>query len=163
MTFAVKNVSSLLYLLFSVFTSSLKVSRSVLDRIWIQIRRIRTFLGLPDPDPSLFCTNPDPDPSLFCTNPDPNRFIKKPNKKKNLDFYYFVTSFWLFIYENWYKVPLKSNKQKTLTKNLPSCQPLTKKQDPAGSVIQCGPDPRIRIRIHTKMLRIHNNGFAPRM
>jgi hypothetical protein len=36
------------------------------------------FLGLPDQNPSLFCTDPDPDPS-----------INKKNNKKNLDFYFF--------------------------------------------------------------------------
>ncbi len=39
-------------------------------------------LGLPDPDSSLFYTDPDPDPS-----------IKEQKIKKNLDFYYFATSF----------------------------------------------------------------------
>ncbi len=47
------------------------------------------FLDLPDSDPY---------PSLFCTNPNPS--INKQKNKKNLDFYYFVTSFVLFIYEN---------------------------------------------------------------
>ncbi len=84
--------------------------------------------------------------------------------KKIFDIYYFVTSFWLSMKTDT-KVPSKSNKQKTLTKNLPSCQLLTKKQDPAGSISQCGTDPRIRIRIriHTKMSRIYNIGFAPRI
>jgi hypothetical protein len=31
----------------------------------IRIRRIRMFLGLPDPDPLVRGTDPDPDPSLF--------------------------------------------------------------------------------------------------
>ncbi len=51
--------------------------------------------------------------------------------KKNLDFYYFVTAFWLFISEsdNWYKnVPSKLICKKTYL--LASCHPLTKKADP---------------------------------
>ncbi len=38
------------------------------------------------------------------------------NSKKNLDFYCFVTSVWLFIFEKWCKsrVPLKSNMQKNV-------------------------------------------------
>jgi hypothetical protein len=42
----------------------------------------RMFLGLPDSEPSLFCTDPDPDPS-----------INKQKSKKNLYFYFFMTSF----------------------------------------------------------------------
>ncbi len=49
------------------------------------------FLGLPDPDPLVRGMDPDPDPAL---DPDPSII------KKNLDFYYFVTSFLLFIFEN---------------------------------------------------------------
>jgi hypothetical protein len=48
--------------------------------LWIGIR---IFLGLPDPDPPLFCTYPDLDP-------DP--CITRKKSKKNLDFYYFATS-----------------------------------------------------------------------
>ncbi len=50
--------------------------------LWILIR---TFWGLPDPDPSLFCT--DPDPSIN----------KGKKEEKKIDFYYCVTSFLLFI------------------------------------------------------------------
>jgi hypothetical protein len=32
--------------------------------LWIRIRWIRMFWGLPDPDPSLFYADPDPDPSI---------------------------------------------------------------------------------------------------
>ncbi len=39
-------------------------------------------------------------------------------RKKNLDSYCFVTSFWLFIFENDVHVPSKSNKQKYFYKNL---------------------------------------------
>ncbi len=38
-----------------------------------------------------------PDPWLFCTDPD--TFINK--QKSNTNFYYFVTSFWRFIFDNW--------------------------------------------------------------
>ena len=59
-------------------------------RIRIRIHRIHMFLGLldPDPDPLVRGMNPAPDP-------DPS--ILSKNSKKNLDFYCFVTSFWLFI------------------------------------------------------------------
>jgi hypothetical protein len=43
-------------------------------------------LGLPDPDPSIFYSDPDPS-------------IDRQKSMENLDFYYFVTSFGLFIYE----------------------------------------------------------------
>ncbi len=49
---------------------------------WIQIRRIRKFLGLPDPS-----------------------IIKQ--KYLNLDFYSLVTSLWIFIFENDVNVPFK--------------------------------------------------------
>jgi hypothetical protein len=43
--------------------------------LWIRSRRqIPGFLGLPDPDPSLFCTDPDLDPDPFINT----------KKKKNL-------------------------------------------------------------------------------
>jgi hypothetical protein len=38
------------------------------------------------------------------------------NSKKNLDIYCFVTSLWLFIFEEWCNVPSKCNKQKTSKK-----------------------------------------------
>jgi hypothetical protein len=46
---------------------------------------------------------------IFCTDPDP--FINKQNKK-NLDFYYFVTSVDFLSSMNAVNVPSKSNKQK---------------------------------------------------
>ncbi len=49
----------------------------------IRIHRIHVFLGLLDPEP---------DPSII-----------KQNSKKNLDFYCFVASFWLFTFEKWCK------------------------------------------------------------
>ncbi len=67
----------------------------------------------PDPDPTDHLFLDHPDPSLFCTDPylylDPDPSI---NKQKNLDFYYFATSFWLFIYETDVNVPSKSNSKK---------------------------------------------------
>jgi len=62
-----------------------------------RIHRIHVFLGLPDPDPLVRCMDPDPDPAL---DPDPDPSIIKQIYKKNIYFYCFVTSFWLFIFEN---------------------------------------------------------------
>jgi hypothetical protein len=64
------------------------------------------------------------------------------NSKKNLDFYYFVRLFDYF-YVN---VTSKSNKQKTL-KQIFFC-------------ILKVPDEKSRIRIRTKMFRIHNTGCS---
>ncbi len=66
--------------------------------------------------------------------------------KKNLYLYYFFTSFWPFISEDWCKCTFKSNKQKSSEKKLfvlVFCQPLTKKAG-SGSVIG-DTNPRIRI------------------
>ncbi len=65
----------------------------------IRIRRIRMFLGLLDPDPWLFLRI---------------RILPSASNwsKKNLDFYYFVTSFWLFVFEECRKCTSESNKQK---------------------------------------------------
>ncbi len=52
-------------------------------RIRIRIR-IRMFLGLLDLDQN---------PLVGGMDPDPDSSITKQNSKKNLDFYYFVTSF----------------------------------------------------------------------
>jgi hypothetical protein len=60
------------------------------------------FLGLPDPDP-------------LVSSEVWIRILlsSSKNRKKNLDFYCFVTSFRLFfIFENEGKMPSKSNKQK---------------------------------------------------
>jgi hypothetical protein len=46
----------------------------------------------------------DPDSDL---DPDPEPSIIKQKNKKNLDFLCFVTSLWLFIFEEWYKCILK--------------------------------------------------------
>ncbi len=57
--------------------------------------------------------DPDPEPYVFgLLGPDPS--IKKQKSKNNLDFCYFVTSFWLFIFEDWCKCTFKSNKQKNI-------------------------------------------------
>jgi hypothetical protein len=49
------------YLVFYLRKNSEK-KKSVL---WIRIRRINMFLGLPDPDPLVRGKDPVPDPSLF--------------------------------------------------------------------------------------------------
>jgi hypothetical protein len=53
-----------------------------------RIHRIHMFLGLPDPDPLVRGMDQDQDPA-----PDPDPSISKQKMKKNLDSYYFVTSF----------------------------------------------------------------------
>jgi hypothetical protein len=50
------------------------------------------FLGLPDPDPLV--RGMDPDPSTVSSFYQQEKILKK-----NLDFYCFVTSFGLFIFE----------------------------------------------------------------
>ncbi len=45
-----------------LFKKELREEKSVL---WIRIRRIRMFSGLPDPDPLVIGKDPDLDPSLF--------------------------------------------------------------------------------------------------
>ncbi len=52
------------------------------------------FLGLLDPDPLVRGMDPDPTPTL---DPDPS--LIKQKSRKNLDFYCFLTSFLLFIFE----------------------------------------------------------------
>jgi hypothetical protein len=109
---------------------------------WIRIRN-PMFLGLLDP-------HPDPDPS-----------INKQKMKKNLDFYCFVTSFWLFIFEEWCKCTFKRNKHKNLVNKNLFCWHLEghwrKEQGPESDLhpdpLVKGTDPRIRsrIRILTKM------------
>ncbi len=67
---------------------------------------------------------------------DPDASINKPKIKKVpvIKLWYFVTSFWLFIYENLCKCTFKSNKQKNLDKTTyllsASCQPMTKTHYP---------------------------------
>ncbi len=70
-------------------------------RIRIRIR-IHIFLGLLDPDPLVRGLDPTP-------TPGPVRILLSlvKNSKKNLDFYCFVTSFWLFIFEKWCKSTFK--------------------------------------------------------
>ncbi len=108
---------------------------------------------------------PDWNPSLFCTDPDPS--INKQKSKKNLDFYYryILTSFLLFISENDVSVP------STVTSKIyflsASCQLTDEKSviwirtpepDSDPNPLVSGTDPRIRIC--TKMSRIHNTGTA---
>jgi hypothetical protein len=65
-----------------------------------RIHRIHMFLGLPDPDPFVIGMDLDPDSSII-----------KQTSKKNLDSYCFVTSFGLYIFENYVNVPSKRIKQ----------------------------------------------------
>jgi hypothetical protein len=67
------------------FYTCIKNSTSVLLNpvLWVCM-----LLGLLEPDPSSFCADTDPDPDL-----DLNPSINTQKRKKNLDFYYFVTSF----------------------------------------------------------------------
>jgi hypothetical protein len=63
--------------------------------LWIQIRQIRMYLVLLDPDPDILVRGIDPDSDLV---PDPNPSIIKQNSKINLDSYCFVNSFCFFIF-----------------------------------------------------------------
>jgi hypothetical protein len=72
------------------------------------------------PDPLVRCVDPD-------LAPDQNPSIIKQNSKKNLYFYCFVTSVWLFIFEEWCKCTFKKNKQKTRFFLLASWRSLTKR------------------------------------
>jgi len=56
------------------------------------------FLDLPDPDPQVRGMDQDPDP-------DPS--IVMQNSNKNIDSYYFVSLFWLFVFEKWCKCIFK--------------------------------------------------------
>jgi hypothetical protein len=54
------------------------------------------------PDPNVFGSpDPDPDPLVRGVDPDPSIILlsSSKNSKKNLDSYFFVTSFGLFIFE----------------------------------------------------------------
>ncbi len=97
----------------------------------------------PDPsDPYFFCgLDPDPDPFVSGMNPDPS--IIKQNSKKNLDSYCFLT---LYLWE----------KNSFL---LASWRSMTKGQDPDPLVRGMDSRVQIRIRIHTKMSWIRNNGW----
>ncbi len=85
----------------------------------IRIRRIRMFLGLPDPDLLARGTDPDPDPSII--------------KQKRVRTTLIPTVLWLLSdflsLKNYVNVASKSNKQKNLKKIkfvLPSWRSLTK-------------------------------------
>jgi hypothetical protein len=98
----------------------------------IRFRRLRKFLGLPNrhPDPLVTSTDPAPDPSII---------------KKNNDFSCFVTSLWVFIFEELHKFTSVPDPDAVFL-GLP---------DPL--VRGTGPRIRIRIRIRTRMSRIRNN------
>jgi hypothetical protein len=66
------------------------------------------------------------------------------NSKKNLDFYGFVTSLWLFIFEKWWKCS-------SVGLGLP---------DPYPDPLVRGTDPRIRIRNTASNKRKHTNYFS---
>jgi hypothetical protein len=78
------------------------------------------------------------------------RILLSPSKnsKKKLASYCFVTSFWLFIFENYRNGPKKVKSKKILLLVFVS---ILKVNDENSSI-------RIRIRIHTKMSWIHNTG-----
>ncbi len=58
------------------------------------------FLDLPDPDPDPLVRGMDPHPDQAPDRDlDPSTVSSSKNSKKNLDFYCFVTSFRLFIFE----------------------------------------------------------------
>jgi hypothetical protein len=71
------------------------------------------FLGLPDPDHDM---DPDPVP-----DPDPSIISSSKNSKKNLDSYFFVTSFVILSLKNDVNVASKSNKQKNFKKLVSCC------------------------------------------
>ncbi len=79
---------------------------------------------------------------------------------KNLDFYYFVTSLWLFIFEEWCKCTFKKDKHRELDKKIIFCWhlegPWWKEQDTESDPVVKGTDSRIQIRIRTKISRIRN-------
>ncbi len=118
----------------------------------IRINRIHMFLGLLDPDMY-------PLVELWIPSRIPIRILLSlsKNSKKNLYFYCFVTSFWLFIFEKWCKSTLKSNMQKNFVLRiiflLASWRSVMKMEGSgfefgSGSKSQSirGMDPRIRIR-----------------
>jgi hypothetical protein len=75
-----------------------------LNVLWAVLRiRIRRFLGLLDPDLDQLVKTTAPDPSII-----------KQKSKKILDYYCFVTSLWLFIFEKWCKCTFNKKQQKNL-------------------------------------------------
>ncbi len=125
--------------LLRIFQKSISFSRIMVQPVlWI---RISMFLGLPDPP------------------------ITSNKSKKNLNFYYFVTAFYLLSMKTDVNGPSKCHKHKNFEKKkLNFCWHLVshwrKKQDmdPVPDPSVSGTDPRIRIR--TKMSRIHNTDWG---
>ncbi len=117
--------------IFPVFSSPTKKAG-----LWI---RICMFLGLQDPDPSLFVRI---------------RILPSSSKNKRKPWFLpFCDFFMTFYLKAAVNVPSKSKKQKILrTERAGSCSG-------SGSVTQLygSADTRIQIRIYTKMSRIHNS------
>jgi hypothetical protein len=82
---------------------------------------------------------------MFLGLVDPDTAITSKNSKKNFDSYCFVNFFLLLSLKNDVNVPLKSTGNKLRTKKWQDPDPLVR-----------GMDPRIHIRIHTKMSCIRN-------
>ncbi len=102
--------------------------------IRIRIRRVRMFLGLPDPRSG--------SGSFYLSS--------SKNSRKYLHFSCFVTSLWLFVFKEWCKCSFKKYQ-------IFSCYlegRWRKQQDPDPETLVRGMGPRIRIR--TKMSRIPN-------
>ncbi len=72
---------------------STAMSFNTVKSVWGTAIRIHMFLGLPDPEPSLFVR-------IWIR-------ILQAKSKKNLDFYCFFTSFWLFVFEDLCKYTYK--------------------------------------------------------
>ncbi len=114
--------------------------------------RIRKLLGLPDP----LASGAFPVLSII-------RQILY--SKKNLDFYSFVTSLWLSIFEELCKCISKKTREKNYFL-LASGRLLRKEQDPEldpeldPDPLVRGTDPRIRIWIRTKMSQIRNTSVG---
>jgi hypothetical protein len=74
-----------------------KVTRLRAFKVWIKVLLTIFAWRWKDPDQN---PEPDPDPHLWLVDPDPGGPItygSGKNSKKNLNFYYFVASFWLLI------------------------------------------------------------------
>ncbi len=130
--------------------------------------RILSILALLDPDPHCqkqcsrsgkFLGFPDPDPLVRGTDPDPSALSNIVRK------IFISTVLWLLkdflSLKNAVNVPSKRNKQKNFDKNsflLASWRSLTKRAGSESESVVSGTDPRIRIKIRTKISRIRNAG-----